>query len=624
MSVLCIISKTSNLEDIISFSIHTANALNQNCRILEISSGVENKKQLNWRNLDKLNSKEKLLSNDKIFEYITKNLPFNYSLDKISYEIFTDSDINRIVINDIKNNKYSYVIVLDDHINLDNNISNNIYTQVFHKSPSAVIMYRPTKSYFTSSSKILLPTSGGPNANKALILAARLLKYKEINLTTLYIEPEIEDYGKEVGGHLLEKILKKNKLLNHNQINPVVALNDNVFNGIKNEIEKKPYDLLLIGATNAGFVKRMIFNNIPKQLLESNGGLSIGVIRKEKGGINKLKDNIETLFDILVPQLNREDKINLFENLQVGSEWNFDFLVLMLLSTIIASIGLIQDSAAVVIGAMLIAPLITPLLGAGLSLVQGNFPLIKSSAKSIFYGFFISLITAFTVGFLSPIANLTPEIIARGRPSLLDVFVAFFSGVAAAHCSARSNLSAALPGVAIAAALVPPLASIGISASLGELDVMFGATLLFLTNIVSIILGALLTFYSAGIRIKSNISSAVVWAKRTTIALVLSLAIISIPLSSVLLSNFSEINFSKNQDLRDAIIDLKNQLKFRNIEIELDEYKKSKTGGVIYINVKAPTLLDNKTIDKIYKSIINKSPNDTKIEIRTEIVRIFD
>jgi len=111
-------------------------------------------------------------------------------------------------------------------------------------------------------------------------------------------------------------------------------------------------------------------------LLDSERGMSVAVVRAPTPILARARDRLERWLDLTIPQLERDDRITLFESLQIKSRWNFDFLALMALSTGIASLGLTQNSTAVVIGAMLVAPLMTPLLGAGLALVQDNFPLV--------------------------------------------------------------------------------------------------------------------------------------------------------------------------------------------------------------------------------------------------------
>ena len=100
------------------------------------------------------------------------------------------------------------------------------------------------------------------------------------------------------------------------------------------------------------------------------------------------------LFNQYIPQLDRKDRIKLFQGLQVGSVAGMDFITLIALSTAIAALGLIQNSAAVVIGAMLVAPLMTPMLGAGLGLLQGNILLVREAITSIVLGSQLALALA--------------------------------------------------------------------------------------------------------------------------------------------------------------------------------------------------------------------------------------
>ena len=188
-----------------------------------------------------------------------------------------------------------------------------------------------------------------------------------------------------------------------------------------------------------------------------------------------------------VPQLTREDRIAVFEKLQNSSRWNFDFMALICLSTAIAALGLIVNSTAVVIGAMLVAPLMTPILGSGLALVQGNAPLVLDCVRSILLGFLFALVIGAAVGFTALLfpgyGQLTPELAARGRPGAPDMLIALFSGIAASYCIARPNLASALAGVAIAAALVPPIATTGISLAWGNFMNATGSALLFGINV---------------------------------------------------------------------------------------------------------------------------------------------
>jgi len=246
------------------------------------------------------------------------------------------------------------------------------------------------------------------------------------------------------------------------------------------------------------------------------------------------------LLNLTVPQLRRNDRIQLFAEIEGKSRWNFDFALLMVLATAIAGLGLLADSGAVVIGAMLVAPLMLPLLGGGLAVVQGNWLLWKQCQKSVLLGFLSALLVGLILGAFARWMGLglTSELLARGAPTVLDLGVAYLSGLAASYCLARPGLSGALAGVAIAAALVPPLATTGICLSLGEKSVASGAAVLFGANVVAIVLGASMNFLLVGVRGRK--STPRLWARRLAILLALIFAGISVPLTSALIGRASQ------------------------------------------------------------------------------------
>ncbi len=161
-------------------------------------------------------------------------------------------------------------------------------------------------------------------------------------------------------------------------------------------------------------------------------------------------------------------------------------LWILIFSIFIASIGLNVNSTAVVIGAMLISPLMGPIMGIGLSLGTYDFALLGRSLKNLGVAVFISLITSSLYFLLSPISAPSNELFARTNPTLLDVLVAFFGGLAGILAGSRREKSNVIPGVAIATALMPPLCTAGYGLAHLEWQYFFGALYLFLINSVLI------------------------------------------------------------------------------------------------------------------------------------------
>ena len=167
---------------------------------------------------------------------------------------------------------------------------------------------------------------------------------------------------------------------------------------------------------------------------------------------------------------------------------------ILICSILVASVGLNADSTAVVIGAMLISPLLGPILGLGLSISTNDIDTLKSSIINTLVMVFLSIGTAYIFFNLIPISEETPELLSRTSPDVRDVLIAFFGGLALIIAKTKKeNISSAIFGVAIATALMPPLCTVGYYLAEGDLSKAQGAILLFLINTLYIIVATYLT-----------------------------------------------------------------------------------------------------------------------------------
>ncbi len=167
------------------------------------------------------------------------------------------------------------------------------------------------------------------------------------------------------------------------------------------------------------------------------------------------------------------------------------FTALLFLATVIASMGILGDSTATVIGAMIIAPLMTPIMATAAALVMGNIPRATASLLLVLFGVAGVVALSWLCGnFYTGVISFTEnaQITGRTSPRLIDLIAALASGAAGAFCLSRDDIADSLPGVAIAISLVPPLCVVGIALSAGEQDAALGAGLLFVTNFLSILL----------------------------------------------------------------------------------------------------------------------------------------
>ena len=202
------------------------------------------------------------------------------------------------------------------------------------------------------------------------------------------------------------------------------------------------------------------------------------------------------------------------------------FLLLITLSSALSTLGLLQSSAAVVIGAMLVSPLLGPIMGVGFGLATLESNLIKRSLVTMAAGMAVAIFIAMLIIWMSPIQDVTPELRARTQPTLLDLGVAVVGGIAGVYAIMR-KLSGVMVGVAIATALVPPLSTIGFGLATGRFDFALGAALLFLTNTLAI------AFAATGIARVNHFGPSMT-AQHTAmqvIGIVVTLGILSIPLA---------------------------------------------------------------------------------------------
>lgn len=186
------------------------------------------------------------------------------------------------------------------------------------------------------------------------------------------------------------------------------------------------------------------------------------------------------------------------------------YLILMVLSTLLATVGLYLNSSSVIIGAMLLAPLMAPIVSLSMGVLRSNTRMLRTSIVKICIGVALALASSAIVVKLLPYDPITPEMLARLNPNLLDLLVAVLAGIAGAYTKSFKEILQSLAGVAIAVALVPPLAVAGIGLGRGDFAFFSQAFLLFFTNFIGIVISASFTFrvlgYSSAIKSKKSLS----------------------------------------------------------------------------------------------------------------------
>lgn len=186
------------------------------------------------------------------------------------------------------------------------------------------------------------------------------------------------------------------------------------------------------------------------------------------------------------------------DSLMDDSELNRDYVVMTIGACIIATLGLLSNSAAVIIGAMLVAPLMLPIRGMAFGFLEGDTPLIKEGARALGVGTVIAIALSTALGLMLGLSEYGSEVWARSEPTLLDLGIAITAGGISGFAKVQPKISNTLSGTAIAVALMPPVCVIGLGLAQGKMALSQGATLLYVTNLIGITLACMLAFWLTG------------------------------------------------------------------------------------------------------------------------------
>jgi len=369
--------------------------------------------------------------------------------------------------------------------------------------------------------KILVATAGGPHASTALRMASLSAAKPGSEIILLHILTG--KWTEEDGQKILEQTLTAAQ--------PEVPITTRLIRAEKIETailrEAKSCDVLVLGASVDEVLRQTVPRGLPARIARKTQAPTIVAKSAEKVRAVFLRRTWGFLSNPL-PTLSVSERAEIYSSMRMAARANVDFYTLMSLAAAIATLGLMQNSAAVIIGAMLVAPLMSPILALAQGVVQGNIHMLRRSASSTAKGIFVAIAVATILTLMFAAGKPSAEILARTNPSIIDLIVALASGAAAAYAGSRKNLSAALPGVAIAAALVPPLCVVGYGIGISAFDIALGAMLLFLTNLSAIVLAGAITFLFLGFRPTRAARGGLV--RRAIFYAVFAILILAIPL----------------------------------------------------------------------------------------------
>ncbi|MDQ7832140.1 MAG: DUF389 domain-containing protein [Desulfovibrionaceae bacterium] len=290
-----------------------------------------------------------------------------------------------------------------------------------------------------------------------------------------------------------------------------------------------------------------------------------------------------------------------------GSTPGAGFYALISAAALIASLGLVANSPAVIIGAMLVSPLMSPIFGISLGMIRGDASLLGKSVRAEISGMALAVAFGALFGLLPVMVEATPEMLARTQPTLLDLLVAVFAGFAGTLAMVDDRISPALPGVAIATAIVPPLATCGLCLATGATQGASGAFLLFFANFVAILLVSALTFLAAGLagggarRVAGNMAVAI-----------LGFLLVSAYLTSSLASIIAD--HRQEERVRSAL----ETVLAEDPNVSLVSVQRKDTGGGVDIlaSVRASRYLEPGRVAELEKAVAEGLKRDVRLAVR--------
>ncbi|MGI0495217.1 DUF389 domain-containing protein [Alkalinema pantanalense CENA528] len=212
------------------------------------------------------------------------------------------------------------------------------------------------------------------------------------------------------------------------------------------------------------------------------------------------------------------------------SALSFSYLILVVGSCIIATLGLLSNSAAVIIGAMIIAPLMLPIRSLAFGALEGDVVLFRRGLVAVTVGTLLAVVLTWGLGAIVGISSFGSEILARSKPTLLDLGIAIAAGCISGYAKTEPKISGTLAGTAIAVALMPPICVIGLGLAHSNLLLSLGALLLYLTNLLGITLSCMVAFLLMGYTPFTQARKALTLAAILTSGLMIPLGISSVDL----------------------------------------------------------------------------------------------
>ncbi len=453
------------------------------------------------------------------------------------------------------------------------------------------------RAYPDTPYNILIPVAGGQNAIRAIDIAHQMSPTAKITLLSVAAR-HLGQAAKTVGRERLANIANNFPDI---KTDTKVVVADNPIDGILQEAENG-HDLLIIGASaEHNIVNRFIFGNIPKSILQRSPIPAI-VARRRIPFFRSAQQKLWTRLFNFLPTVSAAEPASAYKSIQKGIRHNIDYSLMLALGAAFASLGFLLDSPEIIVGAMMVSPLMASILGMSLNIILGESRNFLRALIMMIRGVIIAISMGILIGFIAPNPQVTHEILAFSQPSLLDLGIALIAGTTAAYAISRSNVSSAFAGVAVAAALTPPLANVGLTFVMGEFDLAQGAALLFTTNLVAIIAAGALVFIWLGFHPRYQDAEKTITLRRGLVGVVILLVLVTIPLA--ILTYQSTLSTRLNQNIETAIKAAVSEISGAKLESwELQNSPSSDETLQIDLILRGPSLINYSTARSLQEDI---------------------
>ena len=297
--------------------------------------------------------------------------------------------------------------------------------------------------------------------------------------------------------------------------------------------------------------------------------------------------------------------LKLRESLLHESRLTQNYLFLSLGSCLLSTFGLLINSAAVIIGAMIIAPLMLPLRGFAFATLEGDIELLRRSFISVIFATFLSIFCSWIVGLIIALPEFGTEILSRTQPTLIDLSIAVVAGGISGYAKIRPSVGDAIPGTAIAVALMPPICVVGLALSQGEWSIASGASLLYFTNLIGINLACIIIYFLGGYARSNELARTLSWG--VSFILIILLAV---PLG---ISFWQLISKARIHDSIQEILVTKSLVDRQDIKVFNVTINWNKTPPIIVVKVRSANPIRSQEVEIVEKTLKDELNDSFKV-----------